>query len=166
MLRTLFGTQPKEDGAPKTGKTKHGVPFDPGLITALTHQHRELTMLLVRASSAAELGYYAEAHTALSDFKTTLEAHLRRESIQLTPYLAAHLRGEDAAELMREMHTNTSLIQRTVKSFLDRYLGRPITSADLQDFQREIDAMSEEFCQEVEREEAAFYTLYMTPDAY
>ncbi|HEY1772617.1 MAG TPA: hemerythrin domain-containing protein [Gammaproteobacteria bacterium] len=166
MLRTLFGYQPKEDRAPKTEKNRHGVPFDPGLITALTHQHRELVMLLVRASSAAELGYYAEAQTALSDFKNTLEAHLRRESIQLMPYLAAHLRGEDAAELMREMQTNTTLIQRTVKGFLDRYLGKPITAANLQRFQRDIDAMSDEFCQEVEREEAAFYTLYMTPDAY
>ena len=166
MLRTLFGTQPKEDGAPKIGTPKRGVPYDPALITALTHQHRELTMLLVRASSAAELGYYAEAQTALLDFKTTLDAHLRRESIQLAPYLAERLRGEDAAELMREMHTNTSLIQRTVKGFLDRYLGRPITAAVLQDFQREIDAMSEEFSQEVEREEAAFYTLYMIPEAY
>jgi|SRR6185312_1830451 len=166
MLRTLFGYQPQKDGAPKTEKAKRGVPYDPALITALTHQHRELTMLLVRASSAAELGYYGEAHTALVDFKTTLDAHLRRESVQLMPYLAEHLRGEGAAELIREMHTNASLIQRSVKSFLDRYLGRPITSADLQDFQREIDAVSEEFCQEVEREEAAFYTLYMIPDAY
>lgn len=166
MLRTLFGYQPKEDGAPRIERPKRGIPYDPGLITALTHQHRELTMLLVRASSAAELGYYAEAQTALTDFKATLDAHLRRESIQLTPYLAAHLRGEGAAELIREMQTNVSLIERTVMGFLDRYMSRPITAANLQDFQREIDAMSEEFSQEVEREEAAFYTLYMAPEAY
>ncbi len=166
MLRTLFGHQPTEGAVPKTEKAKRGVPFDPSLITALTHQHREMVMLLVRASSAAELGYYAEAHTALKEFKTTLDAHLHRESVQLMPYLAAHLRGEDADEQIREMHTNTSLIQRTVKPFLDSYLARPIGGAELQEFQRQIDALSEEFCQEVEREEAAFYTLYMAPEAY
>lgn len=166
MLRTLFRNQPKDDAVPRVEKAKRGVPYDPSLITALTHQHRELVLLLVRASSAAELGYYTEAQTALTEFKATLDAHLRREDIQLAPYLAEHLRGEDAAELMREMHTNTSLIQRTVKGFLDRYLDKPITAAILQDFQREIDAMSEEFSQEVEREEAAFYTLYMIPEAY
>ena len=166
MLRTFFGYQLKEDAATRIEKPKRGAPFDPSLITALTHQHRELTMLLVRASSAAELGYYAEAQTALTDFKATLDKHLRRESVQLVPYLTFHLRGEDAAGLLREMHTNTSLIQRTVKGFLERYLGKPITSTELQDFQREIDAVSEEFCQEVEREEAEFYTLYMAPEAY
>jgi hypothetical protein len=67
---------------------------------------------------------------------------------------------------MREMQTNTSLIQRTVKGFLDRYLGKTLTAASLQGFQREIDQVSEEFSQEVEREEAAFYTLYMAPEAY
>jgi hypothetical protein len=166
MLRTFFSSQPKEDGAPRVGKATHGIPFDPGLITALTHHHRELVMLLVRSSSAAELGYYAEAQTALTHFKTGLEAHLRRESIELTPYLAAHLRGEDARELLRDMQTNTSLIERTVKSFLDHYLRNPVSAANLQDFQIEIDSVSEEFCQEIEREEAAFYTLYMAPEAY
>jgi hypothetical protein len=166
MLRTLFGWDPKEGEAPKIGKAERGVSYDPGLITALTHQHRELTLLLVRASSAAELGYYAEAHTALVQFKTTLEEHLQRESAQLMPYLTAHLRGEDAAELLREMQTNASLIRRTVNAFLDRHLDRPITAADLPGFQQQIDAVSEEFCQEVEREEATFYTLYMAPEAY
>ena len=166
MLRTLFGYQPTEDAAPRIEKPKRGVPFDPSLITALTHQHREMMMLLVRASSAAELGYYAEAQTALTEFKATLDAHLRRESIQLTPYLASHLRGEGAAELMREMHTNTSLIQRTVMGFLDRYMDKPVSGAYLGDFLREIEQVSEEFCQEVEREEAEFYTLYMAPEAY
>jgi hypothetical protein len=166
MLKTFFSRQPKEDGAPKIAVPKRGIPYDPGLVTALTHQHRELGMLLVKASSAAELGYFEETEAALGQFKTDLARHLRRESIELMPYLAAHLGGEDAKELLREMHTNASLIERTVKSFLDYYLLNPVTAATLQDFQLEIDSVSEEFSQEVEREEAAFYTLYMTPEAY
>ena len=166
MLRTFFGKQPKEGEAPKIGKAQRGIPYDPGLVTALTHQHRELVMLLVKASSAAELGYYDETEATLGQFKTDLARHLRRESIELMPYLAAHLRGEDAKELLREMHTNASLIERTVKSFVDHYLLYPVTTANMQDFQMEIDGVSEEFSQEVEREEASFYTLYMAPEAY
>lgn len=166
MLRTLFGYQPKEDGAPKTEKAKRGVPFDPGLITALTHQHRELAMLLVKASSTAEQCYFDETAEALTQFETDLGTHLRRESAQLVPYLAEHLRGEDAKELVRDMRTNSALIERTVQSFLDHYRHNPVNSESMQDFVTEIEGVCEEFCQEIEREEAAFYTLYMAPEAY
>jgi hypothetical protein len=166
MLRTLFGKRPKDGEAPRIGKTERGVPYDPGLITALTHQHRELVLLLVKASSTAEQCYFAETAEALVQFETDLDTHLRRESAQLVPYLAAHLRGEDAKELVRDMRTNGVLIERTVQGFLDYYRHNPVDAESMQDFVTEIESVCEEFCQEIEREEAAFYTLYMTPEAY
>jgi hypothetical protein len=166
VLKTFFSGRPKEDGAPKIGKAAHGVPYDPALITALTHQHRELVMLLVKASSTAEQCYFAETAEALAQFETDLDTHLRRESVQLVPYLAMHLRGEDAKELVREMHTNSALIERTVTGFIDYYRHNPVTAESMQDFVAEIEGVCEEFCQEIEREEAAFYTLYMAPEAY
>jgi iron-sulfur cluster repair protein YtfE (RIC family) len=166
MLRTFFTRQLKEDAAPKISKTERGVPYDPGLITALTHQHRELVLLLVKASSTAEQCYFAETAETLAQFETDLDTHLRRESAQLVPYLAAHLRGEDATELVRDMRTNGALIERTVQSFLDYYRHNPVDAESMQEFVTEIERVCEEFCQEIEREESAFYTLYMTPDAY
>jgi hypothetical protein len=166
MLRTLFGKRPKDGEAPRISKTERGVPYDPGLITALTHQHRELVLLMVKASSTAEQCYFAETAEALMQFETDLDTHLRRESAQLVPYLAAHLRGEDAKELVRDMRTNGVLIERTVQGFLDYYRHNPVDAESMQDFVTEIEGVCEEFCQEIEREEAAFYTLYMTPEAY
>jgi len=166
MLRTFFTRQLREDAAPKISKAERGVPYDPGLITALTHQHRELALLLVKASSTAEQCYFAETAEALTQFETDLEAHLRRESTQLVPYLAAHLRGEDAKELVRDMRTNGALIERTVQGFLDYYRHNPVDAESMHDFVTEIENVCEEFCQEIEREEAAFYTLYMAPEAY
>ncbi len=166
MLKTFFSGRPKEDEAPKIGKAPRGIPYDPALVTALTHQHRELVMLLVKASSTAEQCYFTETAEALAQFEADLHAHLRRESTQLIPYLAAHLRGEDAKELVREMQTNSALIERTVRSFLDYYQHNPVTAESMQDFVAEIESVCEEFCQEIEREEAAFYTLYMAPEAY
>ncbi|HEY3859450.1 MAG TPA: hemerythrin domain-containing protein [Gammaproteobacteria bacterium] len=166
MLRTFFTRQLKEDAAPKIRRAERGTAYDPGLITALTHQHRQLVLLLVKASSTAEQCYFAETAEALAQFETDLDTHLRRENAQLVPYLALHLRGEDAEGLVRDMRTNGVLIERTVQSFLDYYLHNPVDAESMQDFVTEIEKVCEEFCQEIEREEAAFYTLYMAPEAY
>jgi hypothetical protein len=166
MLRTFFGKLPTEGEAPKVTKPLRGIPYDPGLITALTHQHRQLVMLLVKASSTAEQCYYAETAETLAQFKADLDAHLRREDIQLVPYLAQHLRGEDAQELVREIRTNGVLIDRTVRGFLDHYLRKPVDADNMGDFVVQVERVCEEFSQEVEREEASFYTLYMGPEAY
>lgn len=166
MLKTFFGKQPKERDAPKIAKAQRGIPYEPGLITALTHQHRQLAMLLVKASSTAEQCYFADTAEALAQFKSDLEMHLRRESTHFIPYLAQHLKGEGADELVRDMHTNSALIGRTVKKFLDRYLEKPVDAESMHDFVIEVERVCEEFCQETEREEASFYTLYMAPEAY
>ena len=166
MLRTLFGRLPTEREAPKVTKPQRGVSYDPGLITALTHQHRQLAMLLVKASSTAEQCYFNETYEALIQFRDGLDMHRRREEAQLIPYLAHHLRGEGAQELVREMHASGSFIERAVKGFLDRYLRDPVDADNLHDFVIQVERVCEEFCQAVEQEEAAFYTLYMVPEAY
>lgn len=166
MLRTFFGMLPKEREAPKLAKPPHSIPYDPGLITTLTHQHRQLVMLLVKASSTAEQCYFAETAETLAQFKTDLEAHLKREDTQLVPYLSHHLWGEGVEELVREMRANSALIDRTVRGFLDHYLRNPVDADNLHEFVAQVERVCEEFSQEVEREETSFYTLYMGPEAY
>lgn len=166
MLLTLLGKRPKDREAPRTATRQRGIPYDPTLITALTHQHRELVMLLVKASSAAEQCYYAEATEALAQFKADLTTHLMRENSQLVPYLSQHLWGEGSEELVREMQANGARIERTVKRFLDSYLDKPVDNDSMYDFLIEVERVCEEFSREVEREETEFYTLYMGPEAY
>src|SRR5690242_20560307 len=67
--------------------------YDPGLIPTLTHQHRTLVMLLVKAHSAAQQQQYADAQLTLEQFRHDLQAHLLRESMDLHPYLDRHLSG-------------------------------------------------------------------------
>src|ERR1700748_2893052 len=122
MILEFFTKHPKDWEAHQAGKPQRGIAYDPGLITALTHQHRELVLLLVKASSAAEQCYYAEATEALVEFRASLQAHLRREDSQLIPYLSQHLWGVGVEELVRDMRANSSHIERTVKNFLDSYL--------------------------------------------
>ena len=165
MLDKFFRKQPQKTEAPKVAKAPE-VPYDPGLVTALTHQHRSLVMLLVKASSAAQQDLYEDVQETLAQFKLGLDEHLKRENTELHPYLAAHLRGDDAKDVLREMRTNAALIERTVEGFLNHYIGYPVSATNVQRFEMEIEGVSEEFSQEVEREEASFYTLYMPPEAY
>ena len=41
-----------------------------------------------------------------------------------------------------------------------------LSATNVQRFEMEIEGVSEEFSQEVEREEASFSTLYLPPEAY
>ena len=166
MLRTLLGRQPKEREAARIAKPKRGIPYDPALVTALTHQHRELVMLLVKASSAAEQCYYSEATEALTQFKARLDAHLAREDNQLVPYLSHHLWGEGSDALVREMRANSAQVERIVRRFLEIYLTRPVDHDSLYEFLIQVERVCEEFSRQVEQEEMAFYSLYMGPEAY
>jgi hemerythrin-like domain-containing protein len=166
MLRTLFGRLPTEREAPKVVKPSRGPSYDPRLITALTHQHRQLVLLLVKASSTAEQCYFAETAETLAQFKQDLDTHLERENNQLVPYLSHHLWGEGVEELVQEMRTNSALIDRTVRGFLDHYLRNPVNADSMAEFIAQIERVCEDFSQEVEREESSFYTLYMAPEAY
>ena len=140
--------------------------YDPSLVQALIHQHRALSVLLVEASSAAQLGDYTEVGHILEQFEVALADHLRQERERLHPYLAEHLIGEEGEAVLREMHTQTALIRHSVSGFLKRYLGTPVDAQSAAAFEQDIEAVSDEFSQEMEREEAIFYTLYLPPEAY
>ena len=166
MLRTLLGMRPKDREAARIATPPRGISYDPGLINALTHQHRELVMLLVKASSTAEQCYYAEATEALAQFKAKLDAHLQREDSELVPYLAKHLWGDGTDELLDDARTNSARVNRMVRQFLDTFLDHPLDADKLPEFLAGVERLCEDFSQQAAREEAAFYTLYMGPEAY
>ena len=167
MLDKFFRKQPLKTEPPRVQPAKPAeVAYDPGLIAALTQQHRELTVLLVKASSASQQSRYDEVKDALAQFRAALTEHLKRESAQLHPYLIAHLKGEDSREVLRDMRSNFIRVEQSVEGFLNHYSGYPVSDVNADRFEAELEGVSEEFCEEIEKEEAAFYTLYLPPDAY
>ena len=167
MLDKLFRKQPQKTEPPRVQTSQPAeVPYDPSLIAALTEQHRELTVLLVKASSASQQSRYDDVKEALTQFRAALAEHLKRESAQLHPYLTAHLKGEDSREVLKDMRSNYIRVEQSVEGFLNHYSGYPVSDVNADRFEMEIEGVSEEFCEEIEKEEAAFYTLYLTPDAY
>lgn len=169
MLSGFFRKSHKQDSKPEDVQPpapRADVPYDPSLVTALTMQHRALGLLLVTAASAAQQGRFEEVAETLAQFKRELTEHLKREKEQLEPYLAAHLRGEDGKTVLRELHSSTVHIERSVEGFLSHYLSYPVGERNVMRFGIEISGVSEEFCDRIEGEEAQFYTLYLAPDAY
>lgn len=168
MLEKFFRKFLKVGPLPEEWRTPRylGARYDPSLVMALTHQHRTLTMMLVEASSAAQLGAFDETGEILQQFEYALADHLKQERDRLHPYLAEHIKGEEGERVLREMYTHVGLIRHSVEGFLKRYRDKPVDALSLSDFERDIEAVSEELSQEMEREEAIFYTLYLPPEAY
>lgn len=169
MLDKFFRKQPKKDALPKAAQApaEHPqVPYDPGLIAALTYQHRALVMQLDEARNAAQDGAYEEVKDFLEQFKTAMADHMKQESAQLYPYLVAHLKGEDSKDILKDMRTNSAIIERSVEGFLSHYGGYPVSDVNAERFDIEIEGVTGEFCDGIEREEASFYTLYMPPESY
>src|SRR5690242_15916351 len=128
MLDKFFRKQPLKTEPPRVQPAKPAeVAYDPGLIAALTQQHRELTVLLVKASSASQQSRYDEVKDALAQFRAALTEHLKRESAQLHPYLIAHLKGEDSREVLRDMRSNFIRAEQSVEGFLNHYSGYPVS---------------------------------------
>ena len=167
MLISFFSRKAKKDGAEApVGTAPHESPYDPSLVSALTLEHRSLVTLLVRAKSLAQREHYGEAMDTLHEFSQGLAEHLKRESAELHPYLTAHLRGEDRDHILREMRAGSVHVERAVEGFLKHYAGYPVGERNVGMFVVEIDGVSEEFCERIEKEEATVYTLYMPPEAY
>jgi len=166
MLSLLLRRQPKKHLAPPVERVQPEVPYDPGLIAALTHEHRSLDLLLVKARSAAQQNHYEDVMDIMAEFRSALEDHLRRESIELYPYLAAHLKGENSEEVLKEMRMNGVMIRRTMEGFLDHYRTYPVSYINVAHFEIEVGGVDEELRDRLEQEEASIYTLYLPPDAY
>ncbi len=169
MLDKLFRKHPKTDELAKAAQApaqRPDVLYDPGLIVALTYQHRAMVIQLDEARNAAQDGAYDEVKEILEQFKAALASHMKQESIQLYPYLVAHLKGEDSKDILKDMRTNSAIIERSVEGFLSHYGGYPVSEVNAERFDIEIEGVVGEFCEGIEREEASFYTLYLPPESY
>jgi hypothetical protein len=167
MLLSFLSRKNQKEEPPKGAKALESeVAYDPGLVTALTLQHRSLTTLLVKASSVAQQQQFAEVQATLEQFKVELDEHLKREHGEFFPYLSAHLKGEDAKDVLKEARSNSLYIERAVDGFLKHYTGYPVGERTVLRFGMELSGVIEEFCERLEKEEAHIYTLYMPPEAY
>jgi hypothetical protein len=167
MLLSFLSRKNKKEEPPKDGKIQEPeVIYDPGLVTALTLQHRSLTRLLVKATSLAQQRDFSEVQSVLEQFKAELDEHLKREHGEFFPYLTAHLKGEDAKDVLKEARSNSLYIERAVEGFLKHYRGYPVGERTVLRFGMELSGVIEEFCERLEKEEAHIYTLYMPREAY
>ena len=166
MLMSFISRKAKQDEEPAAGTVPQSLPYDPALVTALTLENRSLVSRLVQAKRLAQQGHYGEAMDTLHEFSQGLAEHLTRESTVLHPYLTAHLRGEDRDHILREMHAGPVHVKKAVEGFLKHYAGYPVGDRNVGMFVVEIDGVSEEFCERIEKQEATIYTLYMPPEAY
>jgi len=167
MLLSFLSRKNKKEAPPKGGQVPDpDVAYDPGLVTALTLQHRSLTALLVKATSLAQQQDFAGVQEILGRFKVELDQHLNREHGEFFPYLAAHLKGADAKDTLKEARSNSLYIERAVEGFLKHYTGYPVGERTVLRFGMELSGVIEEFCERLEKEEAQIYTLYMPPEAY
>ena len=167
MLEKLFRKQPQKPEPPKAAPAPaQDIPYEASLTAALTQQHRDLVMLLLQANSAAQQDRYEDVKDALQRFKNGLGEHLTQENLKLHPYISAHLKGENSKDVLRDMRQNSARIQAAVEGFINHYLGYPVSGVNVERFEMEITGVSDEFSQELETEEASFYTLYQPPGSY
>jgi hemerythrin HHE cation binding domain-containing protein len=167
MLLSFLSRKNKKQEPAQAGQAPaHEIGYDPGLVTALTLQHRSLTSLLVKATSLAQQQDFAEVQAILERFKAELDEHLHREHDEFFPYLTAHLKTEDARDILKEARSNSLYIERAVDGFLKHYTGYPVGERTVLRFGMELSGVIEEFCERLEKEEAHIYTLYMPPEAY
>lgn len=161
--RKLRTTSP-EPGRP--AQESQELPYDPGLVAALTHQHRAMVLLLLKAKSAAQRALYSDVQEHLAQFKQDLAGHLLREQMELHAYIQTHLKGPDRDAILRDVRASTVHVERSVDGFLKHYSNYPVGDRNVARFELEIDGVSEEFCERIEKEEASIYTLYMPAEAY
>lgn len=167
MLLSFLSRKNKKQEPPKGAEAPQaGLAYDPGLVTALTLQHRSLTSLLVKATSLGQQRDFEGVQATLEQFKAELDEHLHREHEEFFPYLTAHLKGEDAQDTLKEARSNSLYIERAVEGFLKHYTGYPVGERTVLRFGMELSGVIEEFCERLEKEEAHIYTLYMPPEAY
>lgn len=167
MLEKLFRKQTPKTELPKAAQPQApDVPYEPSLVAALTQQHRDMVTLMVKANSAAQQGAYDEIKECLAQFKDALAVHVAQENTKLHPYLAAHIKGENSRETLRDARQNCNRVSQSVEGFIAHYSGFAVGDHNVERFGMELEGVSEEFCEEIEREEAVVYTLYLPPDAY
>src|SRR5579871_6244093 len=71
------------------------VAYDPGLVAALTQEHRHLVLLLDRAKGCVQGKRFDDVKGMLDQIRDGLAAHVQRETAQLHPYLTAQIKNDD-----------------------------------------------------------------------
>lgn len=168
MAIPFFSRKPKETPPDPFAEVPQPpqVPYDPGLVTALTQQHRDLVLLLDKAKNSVQAQRFDDVKALLDRMRHEIAEHMRHETDELHAYLTAHLKSEGRLAVLKDMVAGALRTGRALEGFLKHYGGYPVTERNAAMFYKEIDRVSAEFSKWVEQEEAGVYSLYKSPETY
>lgn len=167
MPLSFFSRKPKQAPAPTVlAAEPPPVAYDPGLVDALTQEHRQLVLLLDRAKGSVQGKRFDDVKGMLDQIREGLAAHVKRESEELHPYLTARIKNDDRIAMLKDMHAGALRTQRALDGFLKHYGGYPVTERNAATFYSEIDGVNVEFNKWIAQEEAFVYTLYKPVESY
>ncbi len=136
------------------------IPYDPELITVLLAKQETLLELLHTVRDAAKQRRYDDIPPLLASLKAGLDAYATMKEERCLTYLEQNLKEETGRTVVREMRGNATLTQRGLYAFLGHYLHLPINDANLKRFGRELDEVTREFRERLERETTTLHPLY------
>lgn len=136
------------------------IPYDPELITVLLARQETLLDLLQAVRDAAKGRRYDEIPSLLTSLKSGLDAYATLKEERCLTYLEQNLKEETGRSAVREMRGSATLTQRGLYAFLGHYLHLPISDANLKRFGRELDQVTQEFRERLERETTTLHPLY------
>jgi|SRR6185312_7185273 len=154
MFSKLFSRQSPRAQVPAA------IPYDPELITVLVAKQETLLDLLHSVRHAAKQRRYDDIPTLLTSLKAGLDAYATLKEERCLTYLEQNLKDDTGRTVMREMRGSATLTQRGLYAFLGHYQHLPINDANLKRFGRELDEVTQEFRQRLERETTTLHPLY------
>jgi hypothetical protein len=168
MAISFFSRKPKEVPPDPFAEVPQPlqVAYDPGLVTALTRQHRDLALLLDKAKESVQNKRYEDVKAMLDKLRTEIASHMQRETDELHAYLTAQIKSADRLATLKDMHAGALRTGRAVEGFLKHYGGYPVNERNAGMFYKEIDGVSAEFKKWIAQEEASVYALYKSPETY
>lgn len=167
MPISFFSRKPRELPAVAANTPEQPArAYDPGLVTTLTQEHRELVLLLDKAKGSVQAKRFGDVKEMLDQLRLGLAEHMKRETEALHPYLTSHIKSEDRLATLKDMHAGALRTSRALEGFLKHYGGYPVTERNAATFYSEIDGVQVEFSKWITQEEAFVYALYKSPDVY
>jgi hypothetical protein len=139
------------------------IPYDPELITILLARQETLLGLLQEVRDAAKQRRYDEIHPLLAQLKAALDAYATQKEERCLSYLEQNLRDEAGRTVVKDIRGSATLTQRGLYVFLGHYQNLPINDANLKRFGRELDEVTREFRERLDRESGAMHPLYQPP---
>jgi hypothetical protein len=140
---------------------KAGIRYDSNLIRDMLEEHRALLAIygsLVKSVEARdELAFYVK----LSEFKSTLVAHLLKEAVKLYIYLRQSLKDdENTYQLVTTYKSEMDGISRVVMKFVDDYSEKSLIGVDYGQLSIRIKEIGWLLGDRIRREESELYPLY------